>query len=301
MQKTLRKNQEKMKEQAGDFLPNRNYKSRLFEMIFSDRKELLELYNAVNGTNYQDPEALEINTLDSAIYMSMHNDISFIIDSRLTLYEHQSTYNPNLPLRLLMYVTDLYSGITEDANLYGTKIVKIPTPRFVVFYNGKAEIDDMRELRLSEAFIVEESENWLELKAVLMNINKGHNVKLLESCKTLGDYAEYTERVRRYAGTMSLQRAVERAVEECIRDNVLADFLRNNRAEAVKVSIYEYDEEKTMRQMREEGREEGRKEGEEFLAELIKMLMRDLRTEDLQKAVEDKKFREKLYLEYGLK
>lgn len=96
---------------------------------------------------------------------------------------------------------------------------------------------------------------------------------------------------------MSLQRAVERAVEECIRDNVLADFLRNNRAEAVKVSIYEYDEEKTMRQMREEGR----KEGEEFLAELIKMLMRDLRTEDLQKAVEDKKFREKLYLEYGLK
>lgn len=194
MQKTLRKNQEKMKEQAGDFLPNRNYKSRLFEMIFSDRKELLELYNAVNGTNYQDPEALEINTLDSAIYMSMHNDISFIIDSRLTLYEHQSTYNPNLPLRLLMYVTDLYSGITEDANLYGTKIVKIPTPRFVVFYNGKAEIDDMRELRLSEAFIVEESENWLELKAVLMNINKGHNVKLLESCKTLGDYAEYTER-----------------------------------------------------------------------------------------------------------
>ena len=97
MQKTLRKNQGNVKELADGVLPNRNYKSRLFEMVFSGRKELLELYNAVNGTNYQDPEALEINTLDNAIYMSMHNDLSFIIDSRLTLYEHQSTYNPIFP------------------------------------------------------------------------------------------------------------------------------------------------------------------------------------------------------------
>ena len=97
-------------------------------MLYRDKKELLELYNAVNSTNYTDPEALEINTLENAIYLSMHNDISFVIDSRLSLYEHQSTYSPNLPLRYLMYVSDLYSKITKDANLYGSKAVKIPPP-----------------------------------------------------------------------------------------------------------------------------------------------------------------------------
>ena len=113
---------------------NRVYKSRLFEMIFSDRKELLVLYNAVNGTNYTDSEKLVINTLENAIYMSMHNDISFIIDSRLSLYEHQSTYSPNLPLRYLFYISDLYSVIVKDLNLYGTRLVKIPAPRVIIFY-----------------------------------------------------------------------------------------------------------------------------------------------------------------------
>lgn len=105
-------------------------------MIFSEKDKLLELYNAVSKTNHTDPELLEINTLENVIYMSMHNDISFLIDSRVSLYEHQSTYNPNLPLRYLFYVSDLYSGMTKDANLYGTKKIPVPTPRFLIFYNG---------------------------------------------------------------------------------------------------------------------------------------------------------------------
>ncbi|PLT58886.1 hypothetical protein CDL21_14965, partial [Mediterraneibacter gnavus] len=100
---------------------NRLYKSRIFAMLYSDRKDLLDLYNAVGGRHYEDPELLEINTLENAIYMSMHNDLSFLIDSRLSLYEHQSTYSPNLPLRYLFYISDLYSGMTKDENLYGTK------------------------------------------------------------------------------------------------------------------------------------------------------------------------------------
>ena len=76
---------------------NRLYNSRLFELRFRHKKELLQLYNAMNETNYDDPELLQINTLENAIYLSMHNDISFIIDSRLALYEHQSTCSPNLP------------------------------------------------------------------------------------------------------------------------------------------------------------------------------------------------------------
>lgn len=236
---------------------NRMYKSRIFAMLFSDRNELLKLYNAINGTSYDDPDLLQVNTLENAVYMSMQNDVSFIIDMRLNLYEHQSTYSPNLPVRYLLYVADVYSDYTKDMNLYGTKAVKLPTPRFVIFYNGQAEQPDRKELKLSELFSIPDADPSLELKAVMLNINKGHNRKLMETCRTLQDYAEYTFRVREYAAEMPLGLAVEQAITECISEGILADFLRKNRAEAKKVSIYEYDEERHMRQTREEGMEEG--------------------------------------------
>ena len=181
----------------------------------------------------------------------MHNDISFIIDSRLGLYEHQSTYYPNLPLRYLMYIADLYSVITKDENLYGNKLVQIPTPHFLIFYNGKDELPESITLKLSAAFTIKEEEIHLELQATLLNINPGHNEELKKACKTLSDYSEYTYRVREYAKTMDIETAVENAITECIREGILADFLSNNRAEAKKVSIYEYDYEKHMRQERE--------------------------------------------------
>ena len=247
-----------MAENNTDVLPaNRIYKSRIFAMLFSDRNELLKLYNAINGTSYDDPQLLQINTLENAVYMSMQNDVSFIIDMRLNLYEHQSTYSPNLPVRYLLYVADVYSDYTKDMNLYGSRAVQLPTPKFVIFYNGEAEQPDRKELKLSELFTIPETDPSLELKAVMLNINKGHNRKLMETCKTLQDYAEYTSRVRTYAAEMSLDEAVERAITECIREGILADFLRKNRAEAKKVSIYEYDEERHMRQTREEGVAEG--------------------------------------------
>lgn len=236
---------------------NRMYKSRIFAMLFSDRNELLKLYNAINGTSYDDPDLLQVNTLENAVYMSMQNDVSFIIDMRLNLYEHQSTYSPNLPVRYLLYVADVYSDYTKDMNLYGTKAVKLPTPRFVIFYNGQAEQPDRKELKLSELFSIPDADPSLELKAVMLNINKGHNRKLMETCRTLQDYAEYTFRVREYAAEMPLDLAVEQAITECISEGILADFLRKNRAEVKKVSIYEYDEERHMRQTREEGMEEG--------------------------------------------
>ena len=226
-------------------------------MLFSDRNELLKLYNAINGTSYDDPDLLQVNTLENAVYMSMQNGVSFIIDMRLNLYEHQSTYSPNLPVRYLLYVADVYSDYTKDMNLYGTKAVKLPTPRFVIFYNGQAEQPDRKELKLSELFSIPDADPSLELKAVMLNINKGHNRKLMETCRTLQDYAEYTFRVREYAAEMPLDEAVEQAITECISEGILADFLRKNRAEAKKVSIYEYDEERHMRQTREEGMEEG--------------------------------------------
>ena len=179
--------------------------------------------------------------------------------------------SPNLPLRDLFYISDLYSGMVKDENLYGIKLVQIPAPQFVIFYNGMKEMPDRTVLRLSDAYSVKEENPALELTAVMLNINRGHNEKLKGLCKSLKDYSEYTARVREYADTMPISEAVEQAICECIQEGILAEFLKQNRAEAKQVSIYEYDEEKHMRQERETfwedgwaaGREEGIREGEE--------------------------------------
>ena len=240
---------------------NRIYKDRLYKMIFNDKSELLKLYNAINGTHYDDPAMLTITTLDNAIYMTMENDLSFIIDMRLALYEQQSTVNPNLPLRFLMYITDIYSAYTKDMNIYGSKKVQIPLPSFVIFYNGVKSQPDRTEFLLSELFHPTTDQPALELKAVMLNINKRHNQELMNACHTLRDYSEYVARIRTYSAEMPLTDAVEKAITECIHENILRDFLLKNRAEAKAMSIYEYDEEKTLRMFREEGYEDGERNG----------------------------------------
>lgn len=240
---------------------NRIYKDRLYKMIFNDKSELLKLYNAINGTHYDDPAMLTITTLDNAIYMTMENDLSFIIDMRLALYEQQSTVNPNLPLRILMYITDIYSAYTKDMNIYGSKKVQIPLPSFVIFYNGVKSQPDRTEFLLSELFHPTTDQPALELKAVMLNINKWHNQELMNACHTLRDYSEYVARIRTYSAEMPLTDAVEKAITECIHENILRDFLLKNRAEAKAMSIYEYDEEKTLRMFREEGYEDGERNG----------------------------------------
>ena len=240
---------------------NSIYKDRLYKMIFNDKSELLKLYNAINGTHYDDPAMLTITTLDNAIYMTMENDLSFIIDMRLALYEQQSTVNPNLPLRFLMYITDIYSAYTKDMNIYGSKKVQIPLPSFVIFYNGVKSQPDRTEFLLSELFHPTTDQPALELKAVMLNINKGHNQELMNACHTLRDYSEYVARIRTYSAEMPLTDAVEKAITECIHENILRDFLLKNRAEAKAMSIYEYDEEKTLRMFREEGYEDGERNG----------------------------------------
>lgn len=277
--------------------PNRTYKSRLFEMVFREKKELLELYNAVNQTNYTDPELLEINTLENAIYLSMHNDLSFVIDSRLSLYEHQSTYSPNLPLRFLMYVADLYSALTKDENLYGTRQVRIPPPKFIIFYNGVKEQPEKQELRLSDAFYLPDEEPSLELRAEMLNINPGYNDNILKACKTLADYSEFTNRIRRYAAEMVLEEAVERSITECIQEGILSEFLKKYRTEAKKVSIYEYDEER----QRQFDKEEGREEGLEKVNRLIQLLAAQDRMSDIIAAANDRAYQEKLFEEFGIR
>ena len=264
---------------AENLAANRNYKSTVFAMLFGDRERLLGLYNAISGKNYQDPEALEINTLENAIYMGMKNDLSFLIDDRLSLYEHQSTVNPNMPLRFLFYISDLYSGMTTEENFYGRKALAIPIPCFVIFYNGAEPQPDRKILRLSDLYTVKTKEAQLELTVVLLNINRNHNRELMEACRDLKDYAEYVDRVRKYARELPLSEAVERAISECIQEGVLKEFLEKNRVEVKKMSIYEYDQEKHIRMERQDAWEDGMQEGvlrgaEQQLSKIIKNMMK---------------------------
>ena len=252
-------------------------KDSIFRMLYLDKRELLSLYNAVNGTHYTNSEDLEINTLQNAIYMNIKNDVSFLFNFQVNLYEHQSTVNPNMPLRDLFYVSDLLQNYVKDFDLYGRGLVKIPAPRFIVFYNGREKQPERRVYKLSDAFSKKQDEPELELTVTVLNINAGNNAELLGNCKTLREYMQYIERVREYATQMVIEEAVERAITECIKEGILAEFLKRNRAEAIKVSIYEYNEELHLENVRREGYEEGMSLGKtRAIQELLLEILNDL-------------------------
>ena len=260
----------KKSEQVSEKIPtaNRQYKDTVFRMLFSEKENLLSLYNAVTGSHYQNAEALKIVTLENAIYMGMKNDLAFMLETNIYLYEHQSTINPNIPLRDLIYIGIEYQQYLNDKSLYSSKLQKIPAPKFMVFYNGTDDVEDRMELKLSSAYEHLAGEPDLELKVLMLNVNEGHNKDLMEQCQTLKEYAIYVARVRKYASALNLNDAVERAITECIKEGILVEFLRKNRSEVKMVSILEYDkewEEKKLRKAEyEAGKEDGRNEGIEI-------------------------------------
>ena len=249
---------------------NRKYKDTVFRMLFSDRKNLLSLYNAINGTAYENPDDLEIVTLENAIYMGMKNDLAFIIDTNLFLYEHQSTYNPNMPLRDLFYISSEYQKLVEHKSLYSSTQQKVPAPNFIVFYNGTVKKEDCWTNYLSEAYENLTGEPNLELKVITLNINEGHNKELMEQCQILREYAQYVAKVREFAGNTELNAAVELAVNECIQNNILAEFLRKHKSEVIAMSIFEYDKEEEEKKLREAEYEAGYDEGKK---EIIRRML----------------------------
>ena len=249
---------------------NRKYKDTVFRMLFSDRKNLLSLYNAINGTAYENPDDLEIVTLENAIYMGMKNDLAFIIDTNLFLYEHQSTYNPNMPLRDLFYISSEYQKLVEHKSLYSSTQQKVPAPNFIVFYNGTVKKEDCWTNYLSEAYVNLTGEPNLELKVITLNINEGHNKELMEQCQILREYAQYVAKVREFAGNTELNAAVELAVNECIQNNILAEFLRKHKSEVIAMSIFEYDKEEEEKKLREAEYEAGYDEGKK---EIIRRML----------------------------
>ncbi|MBP3458027.1 MAG: hypothetical protein J6K58_02340 [Lachnospiraceae bacterium] len=274
----------------------KKYKDTVFRLLYSEPERALSLYNSISGTDYKDPAMIQFNTLKNAIYMNVKNDLSFLVANQLSLYEQQSTTAPNMPLRDLFYIADIMQKMFLDRTIYSNKKIVIPNPNFVVFYNGQMKLPEKMELKLSDNFAVLTDDPALELKVTMLNINPGMNEDLKDKCPSLKEYMVYVETVRTYAGDMELNDAVERAVEECIDHNILKDFLLEQRAEVVKMSIYEYDEEREMKLIREDERDLGR---EEVLL-LNKFLLEDNRIEDLRKATEDAAYREALREEYNI-
>ena len=289
----------------------RTYKDRVFRLLFNNRKRLLELYNALNGSHYANEEELTINTLENAVYMKMKNDISFIVESNMCLYEHQSGYCPNMPLRGLFYFSDLYKKLLKDVDLSVRKRIRIPSPRYVVFYNGLERKEEELIQKLSESY-EDGNEGCMEITVHTININRGHNRSLLEKSPSLYGYSFFVSLVREKMERMKLNEAVESAVEECIRKDILKDFLLEQKAEVVAMSIYEYNEEYAKKanfeageeegyeRGREAGREEGLEAGQARLNRLNSILIDQNREADLVRAVKDKEYQEKLLEELGI-
>ena len=235
--------------------PQRQYKDRLFKAIFGrdteeSKKWRLSLYNALNNTNYTDPDELQVNTIENVIYITMHNDVSFLVDSQMNLYEQQSTFNPNMPLRGLMYFSQPYQiHLTKlGKSLLSSKQVKIPTPKFIVFYNGTENGEARFKMKLSDAFMREDKSGDFEWTADVINITPKCNSPLQKNCNALYDYIRYVYRVEGNRKlNMGKKEAVEEAVDWAIKENLLDGFFKEQRAEVIGMSLTEFDEEEFKR------------------------------------------------------
>ena len=261
------------------------FKDNVFCMLFRDKKNLLELYNALNDTDYTNVDDLAVTTLQGGVYMKYKNDASFVFGQDLYMFEQQASKNPNMPLRFLHYVSDVYREMYPNSELHRHSMLKIPVPHFVTFYNGRDGMkDEEMVLKLSDMFmerkdnvsqVCTESEPELELKVRVININpdgctdlddgnlpdfKGRRIpSILNKCHILRDYMTFVNKVneKKYSENMDIRTAVTEAVDECITNGILSDFFSEHREEVIDVSVYDYDEEGRMRVEREEGREEG--------------------------------------------
>ena len=241
----------------------RNHKDSLFQLAFRDNKEAaLSLYNAVNGSHHTDASKLKFELLDRGIFMRMENDNGFILDQVLGQYEHQSTLNPNMPLRGFLYCADIYKGMIDRHRLlYGSKLIKIPLPQYIVFYNGVQDMGGERKLlRLSDAFEKEDPNYGYEWTAEMININYGHNEELLNSCKLLKDYSYFVQKVRDYACDMERHDAIMKVMDECIKADIFKEVLQKYREEILRMSFWEFDEEEYKEYLISEERENTERE-----------------------------------------
>ena len=253
--------------------PNRKYKDSVFVDLFSEdekaKENFLSLYNALHGTKLTAVGKLKNIRLEQVLYMAFYNDVSYLVDNRIiVLAEHQSTINPNMPLRCLEYIGRLYETLFESKEKYSRKLLNIPTPEFYVFYNGEEPYPSDKTLKLSEAFIENTTQTNLELTVKVININRQNRHPVLENCQTIQEYSIFVETVRKWK-EIDPQNGFEKAVEECIENNILREYLKRKTKEVINMLLAEYDYETDIAVQRAEEREiafaegisQGRSEG----------------------------------------
>lgn len=322
---------------------NREYKSDVFSMLMQDKRRALELYNAMNDTDYDNPDEVEMVTLAGGISLSVRNDASFVVGDNLSIYEHQSTVCPNMALRSLIYfvavIKERISGrrrqiVGDDGgnyadgrqhgrNIYGKSLIKIPTPKFVVFYNGAEKQPEEMTQYLSDSFEQKTDDPELELKCKVYNINYGKNRAIMDECRWLDEYMMFVDKVREYHNSKveeELEDDINKAIDYCIENDILKEFLSERRGEVTKVMALDYTFDKQLEMERaeawnggkkegiEEGRIEGREEGEkigkdamgEAMSKLIKKLLEDGNIEEVRHVTSNSEYRDKLLKELGL-
>ena len=242
---------------------NRNYKSSVFTTLFGTEEKILELYSAIEGKSYPKEAEVKINTLQNALFLDRLNDVSFTIEDKLVvLIEHQSTINANMPLRALLYIARLYEQMIESKSVYRKDLVKIPTPEFIVLYNGTDEYPDKQTLKLSDAFKARERKPELELTVKVFNINKGRNEEIAKRSKTLRGYAFFIDRIRENIKSgMDKQGAIVESVRYCIANNILRSYLEKYGAEVANMLFVEFNMDDALRIAREEGLAKGLAKG----------------------------------------
>lgn len=238
------------------------YKDNVFCMLYREKENLLDLYNALRGSNYTNVDDLQVTTLNGGSYMKYKNDASFVLNMSLYMFEQQSSKNENMPLRFLHYLSDVYREMFSNDVLHRRSMIKIPVPYFVTFYNGLEKwIEEEEEIRLSDMYEIQVHNPQLELKVQVININK--DVDILSKCETLRGYMTFVNKTRckTQVEKKDVKQAVLEAIDECMEENILVDFFEKHREEVVEVSIYDYDEEKVRKTLADEAREEGVAEG----------------------------------------
>ncbi len=286
---------------------DRKYRDTVFRILFGeDKKNAMSLYEAISGKKIRNPEDFEFTTLKDVIYMKMKNDVSFIVDSRLVLFEHQSTFNPNMPLRGLLYCAELYKTRFHNARLYSSKRIDLPAPEYIVFYNGKEKYfqEDRMELHLSDSFSDKSLSSKYEWTAVMVNINEGHNPEILKQCAALEGYTILIQKIAEFRKDLPIEEAVQKAMEYCITHGYLVEFLTAHMEEVFNMSLTEFDEKEYIDMVRKEEREDALEEGIELgqmvLSSLIDILFENGRIEDVHRVTKDTIYRDQLLKEYAL-
>ena len=241
-------------------MTNRKIRDTVFCRYIGTAPHLLELANALKGTQYTDTSKVNINTLEGSFYSNLKNDISFILDNMIVvLIEHQTTINPNMPLRFLSYVDEIYRMQTQSQQrkIYGKKLIKLPAPEFYVFYDGEDSSFDHEILRLSDAFLAPSDQ--LELTVNVYNLANNKSTKIKSLCEPLHDYSIFSNKYKQFKNEgLSIDEAIKAAIDYCLENNIMSEYLKNNEREVIDMFGFEWNEQEERKALLETGEERGR-------------------------------------------